>query len=421
MDQYYYGELNAMKILILGPISTAGIAPYLYELPPPEFPAGSGGAPLMNTLIGELLAQGHEVVAITCGGFWVRQNTFPVSLKGERFEFHCVPVRRHSMRPRYGHIGRILDMYSYERRLMRKVLFKINPDVIHAHWTYEYAMVAIDSGLPYLVTAHDDPVGVLKLFRNVYRLIRFFMAQKVLNQATAITAVSENLRDRLQPFANHPIDVVANPLARKFTQALTKARLAPSNLTEIRLICVINGWSEFKNPKAALNAFSIIYKSLPNVSLHLFGHDFQVGGIAQQWAKNRGISDGVVFHGPVSQEVLLEELKLATLMLHPGRLESCPMGIAEAMALGLPVVGGNNSGGVAWMIGGGGLVVDINKPKEIAIASLSLITDDNLYLKCSSEAIERIKNFKPEIIVGQYEMLYQRAIENFKVKKSFPI
>ena len=50
-----------MKILILGPISTAAITPYLYEPPPQDFPAGSGGAPLMATLIGELIGRGHEV------------------------------------------------------------------------------------------------------------------------------------------------------------------------------------------------------------------------------------------------------------------------------------------------------------------------------------------------------------------------
>ena len=155
--------------------------------------------------------------------------------------------------------------------------------------------------------------------------------------------------------------------------------------------------------------------------MHLFGHDFQVGGIAQRWAENRGISEGMVFHGPVSHELLIEELKLATLMLHPGRLESCPMGIAEAMALGLPVVGGRNSGGVAWMIGGGGLAVEINQPQEIAKAALFLITDDNFYLQCSLEAIERVKEFHPELIVNQYEILYQRAMETYKVKRSLLI
>ena len=406
-----------MKITILAPISTAAIAPYLYEAPPNDFPKGSGGAPLIGSLIGELLARGHEVSAITCGGFWATRKNQPVSLKGERFEFYCVPIRRHSIRPRSGHIGRILDMYGYERGLMGEILLNISPDLVHAHWTYEYGMVAIDSGLPYLVTAHDDPVAVLKLFRDFYRFIRYLMARRVLSQATSISAVSENLRGRLKHLANYSIDVVVNPLDPKFIQAENEARLAPSKLKEVRLICVINGWGEIKNPKSALNAFVLISKSLPNVSLHLFGHGFEVGGIAQRWAKNKGINEGMVFHGPVSHELLIEELKLATLMLHPSRLESCPMGIAEALAFGLPVVGGIDSGGVTWMIGGGGLVVDIDQPQEIAKAALCLITDDNLYLQCSYEAIKRVKEFEPELIVNQYEMLYQRAIETFQVKK----
>lgn len=405
-----------MKIVLMGPISTAGIAPYLYESPPPDFPSGTGGAPLMATLIGALLEQGHEVCAITCGGFWATRDNKPVSINGERFEFHCVPIRKHSMRPRNGHIGRILDMYAYERRLLSKILAEAKPDFVHAHWTYEYGMVAIDSGFPYLITAHDDPVAVLKFFRNGYRLIRYLMARSVLRRAKSISAVSEYLRGKLLGFAKAPIDVVPNPLDRRFLQTMTHSRPAPSALTDIRFVAVINGWADMKNPQAALLAFSSIRKKRSNVSCHLFGHDFQAGGTAQHWAESRGIAEGMVFHGPVSHAQLLDELKLATLMLHPSRLESCPMGIAEAMAMGLPVVGGKSSGGVAWMIDAGGLTVDINKPEEMADAALRLISNDDFYLQCSKAAVKRVQQFSPEVIVNQYQILYQKSIDAFEAK-----
>lgn len=313
------------------------------------------------------------------------------------------------MRPHNGRIGRILDLFGYERRLLGDVLAQAKPDFVHAHWAYEYAMAAIDSGYPYLVTAHDDPVAVLKHFRNAYRLGRYLMARSVLRRARAISAVSGYLREQLESHTRTPINVIPNPLDRRFLEAASGPRPAPSSLPEVRLVSVINGWGDLKNPQSSLLAFAEIRKAFPKATYHMFGHDFQPGGTAQQWATARGIADGVMFHGPVPHMRLLDELKLATLMLHPSRMESCPMGIAEAMAVGLPVVGGMNSGGVAWMIDGGGLTVDINRPQAIAEAALRLISDDDLYEGCSALALERIKQFAPAVVASQYLGLYQKA------------
>lgn len=400
-----------MKIAILGPISTAGITPYLHEPPPPGFPPGAGGAPLMSTLIGALLERGYEVCAITCGGWWATQHNQPVSLKGNRFEFHCAPFRRHSVRPSHGRIGRILDLYAYERRAVGELLAAAKPDFVHAHWTYEYGMAAIDSGLPYLVTAHDDPVAVMKLFKNAFRVGRYLMARSVLKRATALSAVSDDLRTRLAGLSRTSIEVIPNPLDHRFF-AGSPLRVAPSAIAEHRFVSVINGWGYWKNASSALLAFASLRKQRKDVTYHLFGADFQPGGPARRWAEEQGVTEGVVFRGPVPHAQLIEELKTASVMLHPSRWEACPMGIAEAMALGLPVVGGSDSGGTAWMIGGGGLAVDINRPEEIAAAAMQLISDDVLYLRCSEAATQRVKCFAPDVVAGQYEVFYRRVIEN---------
>lgn len=398
-----------MRIAILGPISTTGITPYLYEAPPQDFPPGTSGAPFMSALIGTLLAHGHEVCAITCGGWWATQHNQPVSLRGEKFEFHCAPIRRHSIRPSHGRIGRILDLYAYERRMIGELLAGTKPDIVHVHWTYEYGMAAIDSGLPYLITAHDDPVAVMKLFKNAYRVGRYLMARSVLKRATALSAVSGYLRGQLANLTGSPIEVIPNPLDRRFLDA-SRPRALPSTLAECRCISVINGWGYMKNASSALLAFAQMRKQRKDITHHLFGADFQPDGPAQRWAEARGIAEGMVFRGPVPHAQLVEELKAATVMLHPSRIESCPMGIAEAMALGLPVVGGNNSGGVAWMIGDGGLTVDITRPEEIARAALRLISDDGLYQRCSEAAVKRVQSFVPEKVIGQYEEMYRRII-----------
>lgn len=342
-----------MKIAVMGPISTASVTPFLRETPQADFPPGVSGAPFMGTLIGSLLKRGHEVVAITSGGYVATRDTLPLCLKGERFEFHCCPQRRHSVRLSHGRIGRILDFYRYERGNMLQVLKQIHPDFVHAHWTYEYALAAIDSGVPHLVTAHDDPLAVLKLFRNFYRFGRYLMARQSLRRASALSAVSADLQCRLRSYTATPIEVIPNPLNQRFLSA-GQAHGISSARGDHRFISVMNGWGHWKNASTALRAFSLIRREYPEATYHLFGADYQLEGPAHRWAVARKLEAGVVFHGMTTPDRLVEELKLTTIMLHPSRWEACPMGIAEAMALGLPVVGGRDSGGVAWMIGGGG-------------------------------------------------------------------
>lgn len=401
---------ETMKIAVMGPITSASIAPYLAEPVPENFPKGVSGAPFMSILIGAMLARGHEVVAINSGGYVATRDTLPLCLKGERFEFHCCPSRRHSVRPSYGRMGRILDFYGYERGNMLRVLAQVRPDFIHAHWTYEYALAAIDSGFPHLVTAHDEPWVVLKLFRNAYRFGRFLMAMLALRRATALSAVSPALQAHLAKYTRTPIEVIPNPLNPKFMNT-GESRNSPTGGEAIRFISVQNGWNDLKNSSTSLRAFALIRRTLPHSTYHLFGEDYQPGGLAENWARTNQLAKGVVFRGPIPNERLITELKHATVMLHPSRWESCPMGIAEAMAQGLPVIGGRDSGGVAWMIGEGGLVVDINRPEDIAVAALRLVNDTAFYAYSSIAAQLRVQEFGPGVVAERYEAAYLRIMK----------
>jgi len=399
-----------MKIALMGPIASANIAPYLAEPLPGNFPQGVSSAPFMATLIGALLERGHEVIAITSGGYVATRDTRTLSLKGERFEFHCCPSRRHSVRPSHGRIGRILDFYGYERANMLQILEQVRPDFVHAHWTYEYALAAIDSGFPHLVTAHDEPWVVLKFFRNGYRFGRYLMAGQALRRASALSAVSPALGAHLAGYTRTSIEVVPNPLNPKFMDAGEGRNLLPEGKA-VRFISVQNGWNDLKNSSASLRAFALIRRTLPHSTYHLFGDDYQQGGLAENWARTNQLAEGVVFHGPIPNEHLIAELKQATIMLHPSRWESCPMGIAEAMALGLPVVGGRDSGGVAWMVGEGGAVVDINRPEDIAAAALRLVGDADFYARSTQAAQLRVREFEPGAIAERYEAAYFRILK----------
>jgi glycosyltransferase involved in cell wall biosynthesis len=231
------------------------------------------------------------------------------------------------------------------------------------------------------------------------------MARKVLHSAKFVTAVSPDLRNRIQYISSSKIDVIPNPLGQSFIDASVCNTIRTPDANP-RVISVINGWGHLKNATTALTAFKIIRSRIPGATFHVFGYDFHADGPAADWAAQQGLADGVVFNGPVSHSVLIAALKEATVMVHPSRSEACPMGIAEALSCGLPVVGGSQSGGVPWMIGEAGILVDINEAECIGDAVLQLLSNHDRYKKCVVAAKLRVREFKPELIAKQYLSKY---------------
>lgn len=242
------------------------------------------------------------------------------------------------------------------------------------------------------------------------------MARQALRRASALSAVSPALQERLRAYSSTSIDVIPNPLSDEFLTS-GRARMASQLQVAPRLASVTNGWVRLKNVDTALQAFSLIRREIPHATYHLFGLHYERGGPAHKWALREGLGEGVHFRGPVTHAQLIEELKQSTAMLHPSRWESCPMGIAEALSMGLPVIGGQDSGGVAWMIGSGGRVVNINNADDIASATLEIILEPSLYERCSAEAIERVKAFSPNLIAAEYEEKYLAAINAHRVSR----
>lgn len=200
-----------MKICIVAPIATRDVAPYLDDIPE-SAPAGYGGAPLTGVLIGELLQRGYNVSAVTVD-YKLPNGARGAQLSGKKFDYRILPGRRRAWRFNGLLPGRALDFNRVERQRIAQAIVECAPDVVHAHWTYEFALGALDSGVPHLVTCHDAPGAVLRYTRSPYRALRYLMARDVLRRARHLTAVSPYMADSARRLGGRNIAVIPNPLA----------------------------------------------------------------------------------------------------------------------------------------------------------------------------------------------------------------
>jgi glycosyltransferase involved in cell wall biosynthesis len=361
-----------MKVAIVGPIATADVA-HLLGAAAVTAPRGYGGAPILGTLIESLLERGHAVVGITTdvapGG--IRST---VTVFGDRLEMIYCPQRPRAFWPQGGSIGRAADLFAQERKHLRAAIRQARPDVVHAHWLYEFAWAALQADVPCLVTAHDSPRVILRYMPNLYRLVRFVMAHWVARRATRLTAVSPYMASELRRLTRAPISVIPNPLPRD-AEHPTHGAPDRSDGGNSRVVAILNGWEAHKNGAAALRALAEVRREHPSATLNVFGADCGPGEAAHRFASEHGLADGVIFRGRVEHAQLMQELPHFDVLLHPSLEESFGAAIAEAMALSVPVVAGARSGAVPWVVADAGVLVDVRDPSAMARALLQLLRD----------------------------------------------
>lgn len=402
-----------MKICIAAPIATCDVASYLDDVPE-STPAGYGGAPLTGVLIGELLSRGYDVAAVTVD-YKLPDGARGVRLTGKQFDYRILPGRPRGWRFNGLEPGRALDFNRVERKRIAQAIVECAPDVVHAHWTYEFALGALDSGVPHLVTCHDAPGAILRHTRSPYRALRYLMARDVLRRARHLTAVSPYMADSARRLGGRNIAVIPNPLA---DYVLMRGRPRPRPTTR-RVALVCQGMQRLKNVEAGLQAFALFRRAQPAAELHLFGLDFGTGQKAQRLANEQGIASGMHFHGELAHPQLVERLMAMDVLLHPALEESFGVVVAEAMALGLGVVAGAASGAVPWVVGpvdpksgcAAGILTDVRSVSSILAALVEAF--DDRYAGRSVLAIHQAHSrFSSKVVIDAYTAHYDQVVDD---------
>jgi L-malate glycosyltransferase len=398
-----------VHIGITGPIATRDVA-HLLDTPAHALPVGCEGAPLLATMITELLRLGHRVSAFTVSNGMPLRDDASLVARGSRFELHYCPNRPRAWPLNGWRPGRIVDLYAFERRGLERAIRMAKPDVVHAHWTYEFAWAALRSGLPHVITCHDSPLRVARFERDfkhgAYRWLRAGIACHVLRRAQHVTTVSPYMVGEVQHLCRVPLVVVPNPIAAR---AATRVRSKQAG--RMAIIMIGNGWGSRKNGAAALQAFALLAQRLPTAQLTLYGHESEPGGAAQRCWKQLGMAGDVSFHGAVSHNEVLDAMAASDLLLHPALEESFGAVLAEAMAMGLPLVAGERSGAVPWVVGDAGRLVDVSRPEFMADAMHALLTDEAELDALGHRGRDRVLTcFSAAAVAAQYEGQYLEAL-----------
>jgi glycosyltransferase involved in cell wall biosynthesis len=386
-----------MKIGICGPVFLPMLRPYLNDDEDVDV-KGMGGTPVNHQIIA-LLEKGYEVHVYS-----ITPELLPGESRvwnGKNFRIYMGPFRR---RARH----RSPDFFLKERRFMKQSMLDSKPDIIHAHWQYEWGWAAIDSKIPTLLTCHDAPFEVLKAQRDLYRVIRLVMAGICLKKAKHLTAVSPYTASGLRFFTNRPVKVVPNFEPDSVFTLHQSTRTIGEN---IKIIMINNGFHKRKNVAKGVDAFAEFNKIYPKAELHLYGSCNGKGEDAETYSREKGINANIHFHGEIPFDDLMIALSKTDIFLHTSLEESCPMVLIEAMAMGIPTVAGEKAGGIPWMMAdGGGNLTDITDADKILKSLLDLVKPE-AYSKASAEARKiAVDRFSKDVVLNKYLEAYNQIL-----------
>ena len=361
-----------------------------------DLPKGQGGTPV-NLLCRELLKRGQKLVVFSCDAA-VKDE---IVLQGANVRICLGPK---GMRP-------ARNFFKVEREYLRQAIAREKPDVIHAQWTYEYAMPVQHSRIPHIVTAHDAPLSCLRHNFIPYRIARTIMAYKVISRAERIVSVSPYVDQHLRRYMLYRggTEVIPNGMPEHVFVTSVARDTADRPLT---FATILVGWGAHKNGHVAIEAFAKLRCEFPGARLLMFGAGHGEHEAAGHWGRERGLSDGIEFVGQMSYGALMARVgSEVDVLVHPSLVEAQPMALIEAMVRGIPVIGGESSGGVKWTLGDGraGRLVDVRSSDAVAKAMLEFASDPDLRRGYAERALSLARErFHIASVADAWQLVYDQ-------------
>ncbi len=353
-----------MNIGICSPINPASLEEFLDKTE--RIPDINGGATSVNTYVKELLRNDHQVVAFTCAV--PSDRTTDYVLRGKNIEIHVI----HSNPGVFlSHAFSRLYMVNRLKSYISQYIDKL--DVLHAQWTYDFALAAksFEDRIPVFCTVRDWSPFILSMQSGLKKIQWHFynmLTHKVL-ASDKIQFIANSSYTRNQILAAYPqkdVPIIFNPIDKELILEDIKPKTNyPSFISIATSIS-----DKRKNVITLLKAFSKFRVKHSEASLRLVGGGFTESNRDFIECREKGLLDGVILCGYKKHRDLIKEIDGVNCLVHPSLEETFGNILIEGMSRGKLVIGGEKSGAVPQVLGNGkyGILCDVTNVDDLVKA-----------------------------------------------------
>lgn len=363
-----------------------------------------GGSGVVATMLGTALAKrGHEIHFVTYS------QPVRLELLAKNIYFHEVNVEEYPL----------FHYQPYDLALSSKlvnVVLEHEIELLHVHYAIPHAFAGYmtqqmlkDKGvdLPMVTTLHGTDITLVGN-HPVYKPSVTFS----INNSDVVTSVSASLKkDTIDLFEVHKhIDVVPNFIDMSLYKSDYKdCDRSIMAFPQERIITHLSNMRPVKRVMDVVKIFEKIIKEVPAVLLMV--GDGPERAAAELYAKQNNIHHHIKWVGNSTE--IDRILCFSDLFLLPSEKESFGLAALEAMANKTPVVS-SNTGGLPEVNDTGvtGYTHEVGDVTAMAKSAIHILKDDNRLLEFKNNAFAKAKTFDIQLIIPQYENLYQNTIKN---------
>jgi len=309
----------------------------------------------------------------------------------------------------------IMTNYAHNKRVVRKIIQSINPDVIHLQGAEN----------PYYSSTALQFLGKYPLVVNLQRMsLNFFRGNS--KEAVKAVEVEQEILSKFKHFSvrtkKMKEDLLSyNPKAITHWVRYNIPELMPKSLKKEYDLVYFAQIGKTKGIEDTIECLKILKSKYRKVTLCIMGScSSAYKEYLLKMAEEKGVADCILWKGflPSLEEVHNEASK-ARISVLPTHWDIIPGTIIESMQLGLPVVS-YKAGSIPELNEDreNVLLSEIGDIEDLANNIIRLLTDDDLYNTMRDRGIECIKNrYNKENIFQQHLDCYRKVIEDFYQSK----
>jgi glycosyltransferase involved in cell wall biosynthesis len=306
-------------------------------------------------------------------------------------------------------------LFLHHRLVLRERLNNLQPEVVHVNSLGGYAYACGALGYRYVLTVHGfesterQVLGVAGP-RARARLALLRVVEKAsLQRAAAIIANSSYVIRHVPASFRRPVSCIPNPVDPLFFEHEVHQP------TEGRIL-----WVGVIIPRKGLDlllhALHALRFSLPEAHVRVIGPCSDPAYMHQleQLREELALVESVEFVGPRNGSALRAEYASAQVLALPSREENVPVAIAEAMAVGRPVVA-TDVGGVSDLVQDGltGRLIPAHDVQALARALLEVLTHERDRREMGAKARSAAQaRFSLDAVVERHLSVYETMMGN---------
>ncbi len=343
--------------------------------------------------VNDLTQLGHKIHLVTM------HPPDPMNLLDERISVHVLKINRS--------LGYVLNVWE-----LRRLLLKIQPTLLHAHYASGYGTLARWSGFhPLLFSVWGSDVYV---FPDEAKWKKKLLRRN-LRAADFIASTSMAMKGQVERFGKFDRPIAVTPFG--VDCELFRPMEETGNMSDSFTIGTVKALESCYGVEYLIRAFSIVRKRHPTVKMNLLiVGEGSLRSDLEHLARELGVEDVTEFKGRVSAREVPRYLNQLSVYVAVSLSESFGVAVLEASACGIPVVV-SDAGGLPEVVKNGvtGFVVLKENAEAAADAMQALIVDPELRKRLGNNGRKFVlENFERVKVTKKMDDLYHRIVQEFQ-------